>query len=295
MRNYNINIAGYTISFEADDDAPDLVPSQRFLRNICKDSASDILIKVHSESFKIPKDAERVFNAPLVEEIDGKLIKKSDNFWSIWKYRSDLFIKTIFPQSGSKKKGILKFSLTARIWDLYISGAGKKTDPFEYPIDGLILYYLTVLHGDIMIHASGVNHSGYGYIFSGVSGKGKTTIAKLWDHEGGKVIHDDRLIIRKIAGTYKMFNTPVYADDNPAESPLTRIYLIEHGSENRLVPYKGATAVSMVMANCIQHNWSPDIIARLMGTVSIMCSTIPVVNLFFKPDRSIIDFILDYE
>jgi len=49
------------------------------------------------------------------------------------------------------------------------------------------------------------------------------------------------------------------------------------------------------MANCIQHNWNPEIIARLMGAISIMCTTIPVVRLFFKPDRSIIDFILDYE
>jgi hypothetical protein len=151
------------------------------------------------------------------------------------------------------------------------------------------------MHGDIMIHASGVNHSGYGYIFSGVSGKGKTTLAKLWDGAGGKVIHDDRLIIRNITGTYKMFNTPVYNNDDPAESSLTRIYIIEHGTENRFVPVKGATAVSLVMANCIQHNWNPEIIARLMGTVSIMCANIPVVNLFFKPDRSIIDFILDYE
>lgn len=295
MRNFNINIAGYTITFEADDNAPDLLPSQRFLRNICTDCGSDILIKVHSKSLKLPPGAKKVFNAPLVEETDGKMVKKSENFWSIWKDHSGLFIKTVFPQSGSKKKAALKFSLTARKWDLFLSGAGKSTDPLEYPLDGLILYYLTVLHGDIMIHASGVDHSGYGYIFSGVSGRGKTTIAKLWDKAGAKVIHDDRLIIRNIAGSYKMFNTPVYANDNPSVSPITRIYLIEHGPENRLSPLKGASAVSMVMANCIQHNWNPEIIARLMGSISIMCTTIPVVILFFKPDRSIIDFILDYE
>ena len=295
MRNFNINIAGYTISFEADDDAPELVPSQRFLRNICTDCGSDILIKVYSKSFKMPSGAEQVFNAPLVEEIDGKMSTKSENFWSVWKDRSDLFIKTIFPQSDPKKKAVLKFSLTARKWDLYLSGADEKTDPLEYPLDGLILYYLTVLHGDIMIHASGVNHSGYGYIFSGVSGMGKTTISKLWDGAGAKVIHDDRLIIRNIAGSYTMFNTPVYSNDNPSQSTITRIYLIEHGKENRLVPLKGAGAVSMVLANCIQHNWNPEIVARLMGTISIMCTTVPVVRLFFKPDRSIIDFILDYE
>jgi len=295
VKNYNLNIAGYNIRFESSPTGPILTPSQRFLRNICNDSGSDILINVLSGPFSLPADADRVFHAPLVEEINGKRIKNNDNFWSIYKHRSDIFIKIIFPYSVSGKKAVLKFSLTARKWDLYLEGAGDETDPFEYPLDGLILYYLTVLHGDIMIHASGVNHSGYGYVFSGVSGKGKTTLAKLWDGAGGKVIHDDRLIIRNIAGTYKMFNTPVYNNDDPAESPLTRIYIIEHGTENRIIPVKGAEAVSLVMANCIQHNWSPEIIARLMGTVSIMCGNIPIVKLFFRPDRSILDFMLDYE
>lgn len=295
MRNYNLNIAGYNIRFESSPAGPVLEPSQRFLRNICNDSGSDLLINVTFGSYKLPEDAERVFHAPLVEELNGKIIKNSDNFWSIYRRRSDIFIKTIFPHSGTKKNATLKFSLTARKWDLYIDKAGKDSDPLEYPLDGLILYYLTVMHGDIMIHASGVNHSGYGYIFSGVSGKGKTTLAKLWDVAGGNVIHDDRLIIRNIAGTYKMFNTPVYNNDAPSESSLTRIYIIEHGTENRLVPVKGATAISLVMANCIQHNWSPEIIARLMGTISIMCGSIPVFKLFFKADKSIIDFILDYE
>jgi hypothetical protein len=295
MKKYNINIAGYTISFESSGSGPDLIPAIRFLRNICTECITDVHIIVHSGEFNMPVEAERVFHAPLVEEINGMLVKNSDNFWSIYKHRSDLYIKTTFPLSGSEKEGILKFSLTTRKWDLYIKGAGSETDPLEYPLDGLILYYLTVIHGDIMIHASGVNHSGHGYLFSGVSGNGKSTMAKLWENARGKVIHDDRLIIRNISGTYKMYNTPVYNDDVPTESTITRIYLIEHGIKNKSVAIKGATAVSLVMANCIQHNWCPEIIARLMGSLSMMCSNIPVVKLSFRPDRSIIDFILDYE
>jgi len=92
-----------------------------------------------------------------------------------------------------------------------------------------------------------------------------------------------------------MFNTPVYNNDVPSESALNRIYLIEHGIQNKSITVKGATAVSLVMANCIQHNWNPEMIAGMMGSVSIMCAHIPVVKLTFKPDRSIIDYILDYE
>ena len=295
MRKYNLNISGYIISLESSDSGPDLIPSQRFLRNICPGCDSDVLLTVHSDPFELPAEAERVFHAPLVEEINGIKVKNCENFWSIYKRRSDLYIKTVFPHSYPEKEGILKFSLTSRKWDLYFKDPGKETDPLEYPLDGLILYYLTVINGDIMIHASGVNHFGHGYLFCGASGKGKSTMAKLWDNAGVKVIHDDRLIIRYISGAFRMFNTPVYDDDVPSSSPLNRIYLIEHGIENKLIPVKGATAVSLVMANCIQHNWNPEIIAQTMGSLSIMCANIPVFKLSFKPDRSIIDFILDYE
>ena len=295
MRNFNLNIAGYNIGYEASANGPELKPSTRFLRNINQDIESDILIKVHSEPFDLPKGAERVFRAPYIEEINGIQFNNETNFWSVWKYHSELYIWTIFPLSSSEKNAVLKFSLTSMEWDLWIYGARDETDPFEYPLDGLILYYLTVINGDIMIHASGVNYGGHGYLFSGVSGKGKSTIANLWEQSGARVIHDDRLILRNTGGIYKMFNTPVYNDDEPRESVLDKIFLIEHGVENMLVQLKGASAVTHVMANCIQHNWGSDIIARLLGSISIMCGTIPTSKLFFKPDKSAIDLILENE
>ena len=295
MRNYNLNIAGYNIGFEASANGPELKPSVKFLKNISQDKGSDILIRVHSEPFELPKGAERVFRAPYVEEINGIQFNNETNFWSVWKYYSGLYIWTIFPLSSTEKNAVLKFSLTSMEWDLWIYGAQDETDPFEYPLDSLILYYLTVINGDIMIHASGVNISGHGYLFSGVSGKGKSTMAKLWDEAGARVIHDDRLILRNTGGVYKMFNTPVYNNDEPRESILDKIYIIEHGAENMMVQLKGANAVTQIMANCIQHNWGADIIARLLGSISIMCGTVPTAKLFFKPDRSIIDLIREHE
>jgi hypothetical protein len=295
MRNYNLSIAGYKIAFKATDTGPDLVPAARFIRNICKDTDADLLISVHSGLFILPSEAERVFHAPFVEEVDGIQIRHKTNFWSIWKHNSDLFIKTIFPLSSSEKNAVLKFSLTSSEWNLWVDDDEKEIDPFEYPLDGLILYYLTVIHGDIMIHASGVNNLGHGYLFSGISGKGKTTMADLWKDSGAKVIHDDRLIIRDTGSGYIMYNTPVYDHDEPLQSPLNKIFIIEHGSENLLVPIKEASAVSLVMANCIQHNWGHEIVSKLLGSASIMCGIIPVFKLSFIPDRSVIDHILEYE
>jgi hypothetical protein len=295
MKSYTLNIAGYNIRFESSPDGHELVPSERFLRNIAIDSASDININVHSGTYDLPSDAVRVFHAPYVEEIDGIRVQHRTNFWSVWKHSSDLYIRTIFPLSSSEKNGVLKFSLTTREWDLWIDSGVKEIDPFEYPLDGLILYYLTVINGDIMIHSSGVNYSGKGYLFTGVSGKGKSTMANLWENAGAIVIHDDRLIIRKSSSGFKMYNTPVYKNDEPRESPLDKVFIIEHGYENRIVPVRGAVAVSLVMANCIQHNWGHGNIAGLMDSLAGLFDTIPAYRLSFLPDNTVIDHILENE
>jgi len=295
MRNFKLKIAGYNIVFEASARGPGLAVSPKFLRNITADTKNDIKIRIHSGKHDLPDEAERVFHAPFVEEKEGILFHNNPDFWSVWKHNSDLYIKTIFPLSPDPKNAVLKFSLHETEWDLWIETCRAKTDPLEYPLDGLILYYLTVLNNDIMIHASGVNYSGKGYLFSGVSGKGKSTMARIWDDQGAKVIHDDRLIIRKTGDGYRMFNTPVYEDDDPSDSPLNRIFIIEHGHENSITELKRAAAVSHVMANCIQHTWGPGIISRLSGSIAEMCNIVPTYRLLFKPGSSVIDHILNQD
>lgn len=295
MRNYTLHIAGYNIRFESQENAPELIPSPRFKNSIRKKADADLLIRVHGDDTALPRGARRVFNAPYFAETDGTITKTGNKFWSVYRYSSNIYVKTIFPLLSTKYKGILRLSLTDLKWDLWLNVDSVEADPMEYPLDALILYYLTIFYGDIMIHASGINNAGRGYLFSGVSGKGKTTLAKLWYKTGAVVINDDRLILRKKGGGYVMHNIPFYIDDGPRESPVHKIYLIGHGEENRQVLLKGASAVSHVVANCIQQNWSKEIIARLLGSVSIMCSTVPVFRLSFVPDRRIIEYILENE
>jgi hypothetical protein len=290
-----LNIADYRIRLVNESDSCRISPGDRFRGFLCSDDHCDLTIKVHTGVHPLPSEAEKVFDAPYVEEINGVRIKKNEKFWSVHKLRNDLFIRTSFPLSSGSKSALLKFSLTGSIWDLTIDGADGETDPLEYPLDGLILYYLTAIRGDIMIHASGVNNSGRGYIFSGISGQGKTTIARIWDNAGARVINDDRLIIRNTDKGWRMYNTPVYNGDVPRESAIDRIFLIGHGATNMITQLRGASAVSMALSNCIQHSWDKELVARLIGSLSFLCMAHPVFRLDFRPDRSVIDEILNNE
>jgi hypothetical protein len=292
VKEFKVEIAGYHIGFEAVTSGLSLAVSIKFLRNISTDTKYDIKIKVHRGKYNPDPDAAKVFQAPFVEESDGKMVQSNPDFWSVWKNDSSLFIKTIFPLSSVEKKAVLKFSLSEKDWNLWIDSDETEVDPLEYPLDGLILYYLTVKNNDIMIHASGVSHDGEGYLFTGVSGKGKSTMANLWDASGATVIHDDRLIIRKKGDGYRMFNTPVYDNDCPLDAPLSKIFVIDHGSDNRMIPLKEAASVSQIMANCIQHTWDSRIIGNLVASVSEMSGKVPSYKLLFRPGKSVINYIL---
>ena len=68
LRTFKLKIAGYNIGFEASANGPDLAVSPKFLRNLSYDTNYDINIRIHSGSYNLPEEAERVFHAPYVEE-----------------------------------------------------------------------------------------------------------------------------------------------------------------------------------------------------------------------------------
>ena len=293
MKEYCLNIAEYNIKFESVDSVSGLILSERCLNFLSRNNFFDILIRVHSGKYCLPEEAERVFQAPFVSEINGIPVKCKSDFWSVWKHGQSLFIKTDLPFRGNESAAVLHFSLSDTEWNLYVDNGNQPVDPFEYPLDGLILYYLTLIKGDILIHASAVNFDGAGYVFSGKSGKGKTTMARLWESCGAKIIHDDRLIIRKSDNGYKMYNAPAYGDETPETSTLNKLYVIEHGAANNIAVLKDAAAASSVMINCIQHNWSAEIIAQTLACVSALCESVTVMRLAFRPQKDIVKYILE--
>jgi hypothetical protein len=295
MKSLDLIIADYNIRLEAADGF-EFAADKRFGNFVSQHDYGlngDLLrILVHKGDKSIPPGAKKIYNAEFSD--DERIPGDNPDFWSIWKHGDEHYLKLSFPSHPSGK-AILKFSLVSSEWELWTDQFTKSFEPLDYPLDSLILYYLTVINNDIMIHASGVEYNGRGYLFSGVSGKGKTTIARLWDNKGGKVIHDDRLIIRRNGGKFQLYNTPVYNDDAPRSSGLNGIYIIGHGAENIIQPVKGAEAVSLIMANCIQQNWERNIIRGLLESITDLCRNIPVYRLSFRPDESVIDYLIKNE
>jgi hypothetical protein len=142
-----------------------------------------------------------------------------------------------------------------------------------------------------MIHGSGVSCHGRGWLFTGRSGSGKTTLARIFDRAGDRVIHDDRLVLRREGQGWVMFNTPVYRNDEPRSAPLDHLWIIRHGAANVSEPVAGAEAVAMIIANCIQQNWDREAAVRLAAAADDLASSVKVSRLSFLPDGTVRDYL----
>lgn len=166
-----------------------------------------------------------------------------------------------------------------------------KIDFYLYPLTNLLISRLLHHQNGVMVHSSGVMDNGKGYIFTAVSGTGKSTMAGLWKQKGATVINDDIIAItttNKIA----IHNIPMpYYQDVSREAPLNAIFIISQSPHNYIRPLNGAKAAMMLMANCIQQFGSGSYIRKHLETISLITKHTPVYELGFKPDTEIVDMI----
>ena len=167
--------------------------------------------------------------------------------------------------------------------------------PLSYPLGALIMYYLTLNSNAFMIHASGVWDGETGRIFSGFSGVGKSTMAKIWEEEGAHIVNDDRLIVREVNGEYFMYNTPMpYADLNK-QAQVSKFYFPFHAKKNSAEKLSVAQGLSQLMAFCFQHNYDKKYTEHLITQLERITQLASTYKLGVVPTPSIIDFIRSVE
>ncbi len=295
-REFFLNVADFKIHTFIDETNVSLALPDSYFHFLQKDTNNyDVKIKVHNG---IPTELLRtkeVFKAPASLNI----FRKNDNFkhfWSIHKIKKEKFavftsdeVNEIFPYA------ILCVDFNGRNWDIYINNKKnlKTIDVFKYPIFLLILYYLVALNNSIMIHASAVfdRKNQKGYLFSGISGVGKTTISNIFVNEGFELINDDRLIIREIDNEIFMYSTPMFYKEKNKKVKLDKVFLLKQKKNNEIKELFGVTAISKMMAFCIQHSYHRKLINELLSTLNIFRKNIPIYQMGFFPDNNIVDFL----
>jgi hypothetical protein len=125
--------------------------------------------------------------------------------------------------------------------------------PLEYPLDEVLITHHLAHQKAIELHGCGIaGPDGYGNLFVGHSGAGKSTTARLWSgRKDVEILSDDRIIVRSEGERVVMYGTPWHGEAafaSPASAALTRILILEHSRGNVLTRLSPSQAVGELFA-----------------------------------------------
>ncbi|WP_075591549.1 hypothetical protein [Labilibacter marinus] len=169
-------------------------------------------------------------------------------------------------------------------------------EPLMHPLGSLLMIYLFHWNEGALIHASAVSDNCNGYLFTGVSGIGKSTMARLWQECGAEVLNDDRLILRLIGDDVIVYNNPMpYYNQRALSSSLKKIFLLKQSSQNYIKPLQGVLAYSRVLGNFIQQFYNPQMVHKHLEIVESIINKVSVYEVGFKPDVNIVRLIREMD
>ena len=184
--------------------------------------------------------------------------------------------------------------LTAYVTDtpFYIERIGRETRT-SVPLSSSIRAACEagmVTRDGLPLHASLVEKDGFGVIFLGPSGMGKSTQAKLWEqYLGADFIIGDRPGLRRIDGKWIGFGMPWDGKDaihRQASVPVRALIWLEQAKENRITPMSPAQAMSVMLKQAMMPVWDDTAMDGATELMGALANEIPMYHLRCLPDEA---------
>ena len=141
----------------------------------------------------------------------------------------------------------------------------------------------------LFFHSSSLCLDGEGYLFTALSGTGKSTHAAFWRELFGDrvtMINDDKPLIRRIGGRFYVCGTPWMGKSNigtNTKAPIKAIYVLCRGGENRAE----AVSPAKVFKELLEATLLPgkrENTARLLELYDELFSSVKLFRLSCKPE-----------
>jgi hypothetical protein len=162
-----------------------------------------------------------------------------------------------------------------------------------YSVDSLlrIVHTLSLAEeGGFLLHASSIVRGGRAQVFTGVSGAGKTTLARLAPADA-HILTDEISYVRREAGRYVAHGTPFSGElGEPGanvSAPVEAIYLLAKGPSNRVEDVQPAVAARALLGNILFFAEDAALVRRVFAAALDAVEKIAVRRLTFVPDASV--------
>lgn len=146
-------------------------------------------------------------------------------------------------------------------------------------------------HNRILMHGSAISIDGKGYIFTAVSGTGKSTHTKLLRSLFGEravMVNDDKPFLHIEDGKAFVCGSPWMGKHRLGENivvPLCGIYFLRRSEENVLRQIKGDEALPMMLAQC-HRPVQPDNMMKTLELLDNLLMSVPLYDFGCNMDIS---------
>ena len=162
-----------------------------------------------------------------------------------------------------------------------------------YSIDSVLRIVHTLIlaqEGGFLLHSAGAILNGRAFLFSGVSGAGKTTISRLAPPDV-TLLTDEVSYIRRVDAGYRACGTPFAGElarvGENCSAPIRSLFFLAQGPENKIEPMATAEAVRRLMRNILFFAEDVALVDSVFQSACEFVERVPVQRLTFAPDSRV--------
>jgi len=195
---------------------------------------------------------------------------------------------------------LINESLTrGHVFMINSKGEWKVTDVVFGFLQVLIIYYLAKHRLGLLFHSSGLWDGNHGYLFSGLSGAGKSTTSRIWDEAPDvRILNDDRIIVRHDKGGLYMYPTPWHGDYSDylkegrvGRARLSKLFYIYHRETNLAERVSAVDGFSHFIQALFVAFWDEDCLKFSFDYLLDLFEQKPCYKFGFKNDARIIRYV----
>lgn len=166
-----------------------------------------------------------------------------------------------------------------------------------YSLNSVLRIVHTLLlakQGGFLVHASSAVRNGRAFLFAGVSGAGKTTMARLAPPDVTLLTDEISYVSRQEDG-YHAYGTPFAGDlgrlGENMRAPLATLYLLTKGTENKIEPVSEAEAARALLENILCFARDSEVVRSVFEAACHFVNRVPTRRLTFRPDARVWEMI----
>jgi len=168
---------------------------------------------------------------------------------------------------------------------------------YPYALDSVLRIVHSLLlaeDGSFLLHASSAVRNGRAFLFTGVSGAGKTTMMRLAPPDA-TLLTDEISYVKRHGEEFEAFGTPFAGElGRPGENlraPIAAVYLLAKGQKNKLEPLRPGDAARALLANILFFAQDQALVRAVFEAACQFASRVPVQRLTFVPDARVWELI----